>query len=104
MKKLLSVLLIASFSLVLAACGGGDEDNATDTASSGPEQLYNQKCMNCHGKNLEGAFGPELAHIGSKLSKEDIEKIILEGQGQMPKGLLKGEDASSVAEWLANKK
>lgn len=100
MKKLLSMLFVASF--VLAACGGGD--NTDDTASADPQHLYNQKCMNCHGKNLEGAFGPELAHIGAELSKEDIERIILEGQGQMPKGLLKGEQASAVAEWLANKK
>jgi cytochrome c551 len=112
-KKLLALLM--GTSLVLAACGGGDDaanektTNAgggeTTTADGGDAQkFFNQKCSSCHGQNLEGGAGPALNKIGSKLSKEDIEKIIADGQGGMPKGLLQGEEASSVAEWLAGKK
>lgn len=113
MKKKLLALLMGT-SLVLAACGGGDDAKETDkgtktggetTASAGDaEKLYNQKCSSCHGGNLEGGVGPALEKAGSKLSKEDIENIIANGQGAMPQGLLKGDEASQVAEWLAGKK
>jgi len=110
-KKLLALLL--GTSLVLAACGGDDssdepanggEDTST-TADAGQEaKLFEQKCSSCHGQNLEGGVGPELKTVGSKYSKEEIETIIVEGKGSMPKGLLTGDDASAVAEWLAEKK
>ncbi|HAQ06926.1 MAG TPA: cytochrome C551 [Bacillus bacterium] len=105
MKKKLLALLMGT-SLVLAACGGGggDEAGGGDTAGADPEKLYNQKCSSCHGGDLEGGVGPKLSDVGSRLSQEDIEKVIAEGQGSMPPKLLEGDDASAVAEWLANKK
>lgn len=116
-KKLLALLMGAS--LVLAACGGGDDageekdtgttgdttTTETETASGGDaEKLFNQKCSSCHGADLAGGVGPNLQKVGTKLSKDKIEKIILEGQNSMPKGQLQGDDASTVAEWLASKK
>lgn len=112
-KKLLALLM--GTSLVLAACGGGNEatdekdtgttGGETTTAGAGDaEKLYNQKCSSCHGGNLEGAVGPALDKAGSHLSKEDIENIIANGKGAMPPGLLKGDEAAQVAEWLAAKK
>ncbi|UYZ21592.1 cytochrome c551 [Mesobacillus jeotgali] len=104
MKKKLLALLMGT-SLVLAACGGGgDEAGGGDTAGADPEKLYNQKCSSCHGGNLEGGVGPKLSDVGSRLSQEDIESVIANGQGSMPPKLLEGDDASAVAEWLANKK
>ena len=107
MKKKLFALLIGA-SLALAACGGGEDDagsGSDTTAGAGDaETFYNQKCSSCHGGELQGGAGPELAAIGSKYSQEEIEGIIANGQGIMPKELLKGEDASAVAEWLAGKK
>lgn len=105
MKNVLFALLVTA-STVLTACGGGEStsDNSTDTAKSDPEKMYMQKCSNCHGADLTGGAGPALNQIGTTHSKEDIEKIINEGQKMMPKGLLEGEDASKVAEWLAEKK
>lgn len=38
------------------------------------------------------------------MSAEEIEKIIVDGKGSMPPGLLTGDDAKLVAEWLAEKK
>lgn len=103
MKKKLLALLMGT-ALLLAACGGGDDAADTPTAGGGDaEKLYGQKCSSCHGGNLEGGVGPKLSAIGSKYSKEDIEKIIAEGKGSMPKGLLEGADASAVASWLAEK-
>lgn len=101
MKKKLLALLMGT-SLVLAACGGGDDESkSTETASGGDAQkLFEQKCSACHGVDLAGGAGPKLK--GTALSKEEIENIILNGKGGMPKGLLQGEDASKVAEWVAN--
>ncbi|WP_053368263.1 cytochrome c551 [Bacillus sp. FJAT-27245] len=99
-KKLLALLMGAS--MVMAACGGGgDKDSASEV---NPEKLYNQKCSGCHGGDLKGGTGPDLSKIGAALSKDEIQKIIEEGKGGMPSGLYKGEEASKVAEWLAEKK
>ncbi|MGV2939795.1 cytochrome c551 [Mesobacillus sp. LC4] len=104
MKKKLLALLMGT-SLALAACGGGgDEAGGGDTAGADPEKLFNQKCSSCHGGNLEGGVGPKLSDVGSRLSQDEIESVIANGQGSMPPKLLEGDDASAVAEWLANKK
>lgn len=103
MKKKLLALLMGT-SLALAACGGGGDEAGGDKAGADPEKLFNQKCSSCHGGNLEGGVGPKLSDVGTRLSKEDIEKVIANGQGSMPAKLLEGDDASAVAEWLANKK
>jgi len=110
--KLSAFLLGATF--VLAACGGaGDKDNANDQGDQGgeapvataqAEELYQQNCASCHGQNLEGVAGPKLQNIGSKYSKDEIQNIILNGQGAMPKGLLQGDEAAAVAQWLSEKK
>jgi cytochrome c551 len=102
-KKLLALLM--GTSLALAACGGGGEDEAGgDKAGADPEKLFNQKCSSCHGGNLEGGVGPKLSDVGARLSQEDIEGVIANGKGSMPPKLLEGDDATAVAEWLANKK
>lgn len=67
-----------------------------------PEKLYEQKCSACHGGYLEGGVGPALDTIGSYYSKEELSNIIANGQGAMPAGLLKNEEAEVVAEWLAD--
>ncbi|MDQ0218386.1 cytochrome c [Peribacillus cavernae] len=114
MKKKLLALLMGT-SLVLAACGGGDDDNAdkepannnneTSTADAGDAaEIYKNNCASCHGQNLEGAVGPKLSDAGSRLSKDEIETTIAEGKGSMPAGIIQGDEASQVADWLAQKK
>ncbi|CAN7203708.1 cytochrome c551 [Rossellomorea sp. LjRoot5] len=102
-KKLLGVLFGAS--LLLAACGG-DGSDSTETSSGGvdPEKIVNNKCTSCHGGNLEGGMGPALKNIGAELSKDEIRETIKNGKGQMPPGLIEGEEADAVAEWLSKKK
>ena len=97
--------------LLLAACGGEKEpDSANNSGTSDTvnvsdaEKIYNQKCSNCHGGDLRGGVGPDLTKIGGTLSQEDIEQVIANGQGAMPKGLIEGTEATAVAEWLATKK
>lgn len=109
-KKLLTAIFGAV--LVLGACGGGDKtkedatepNTGTETAVVDAEKIVNAKCITCHGGNLEGASGPALDEIGSELSEAEILDVINNGQGGMPGGIIKGEDADAVAKWLVEKK
>ncbi|MGJ7920295.1 cytochrome c551 [Neobacillus sp. LXY-4] len=103
-KKMLGILAGTTLVFTLAACGGGD--SAKDTAGSAvdPEKLYSQKCSSCHATDLKGGVGPDLTQVGSRLSKDEIEKVIVDGRNAMPKGQLTGADATAVAGWLAEKK
>lgn len=111
--KMKLLALFMGTSLVLAACGGdgdrasdstGETNSGKDTASNGEEIYKNASCVGCHGQDLGGGAGPNLQKIGGKYNAEEIEKIILNGQGTMPKEQLKGDDAKAVAQWLAEKK
>lgn len=104
MKKMpLSIVLGAA--MFLAACSGGDSGGSdTSTEQMDPEKLYMGKCSSCHGGNLEGSSAPELAQIGAKKSYEEILNVIQNGQGRMPGGIIEGERAELVAEWLSEKK
>ncbi|MFD0050228.1 cytochrome c551 [Actinomycetes bacterium NPDC127524] len=106
MKKKLFALL-AGTSIVLAACGGGNDSSKNDTSSAGAgdaAKIFENKCSACHGQNLEGAVGPNLTKIGSKLTTDQIKKTIANGKGNMPAELITGKDADKVAEWLSKKK
>ncbi|MED5077054.1 cytochrome c [Geobacillus stearothermophilus] len=99
-------------SLALAACGGGgdnaggknDGSNGGGDTAAAAEQIFKQNCASCHGQDLSGGVGPNLQKVGSKYSKDQIKDIIANGRGAMPAGIIKGEDADKVAEWLAAKK
>jgi cytochrome c551 len=112
-KKLLTVLFGSA--LMLAACGGGDsaeetdttttETETTETASVDAEKIVGQSCISCHGTNLEGqGNAPALTDVGARLSEEEILDVIENGRGGMPGGLISGEEAQAVALWLSEKK
>jgi|SRR5690625_2559463 len=117
MKKWLMAVLFGTL-LVLGACGGGgadteepadegteesaDDGGTVDTAAA--EDVYKSSCASCHADDLSGGVGPDLTEIGSKLSADEIEDIIANGQGSMPAGTATGDDATAVAEWLAEHK
>lgn len=104
-KKLLTLLTGTALVMGLAACGGGNTDKGTDTASSDTgAKIFDQKCSGCHGGDLKGGMGPNLTKVGSKYSKDDILGILKNGKGQMPANVVSGDDANAVAEWLAAKK
>ena len=99
MKKKLLAAIFASL-LVLGACGGANKTNdngATtggETASVDAEKIVNNKCISCHGNNLAGGSAPALTNVGSKYTEAEIHDIIINGQGGMPGGLIKGEEAT----------
>lgn len=73
-------------------------------AADDPEGLVKASCVSCHGQNLEGGVGPALADVGSRLSAEQIETVINNGQNAMPPGIVDAEKAKTIAAWLAEKK
>lgn len=111
MMKLKLMALLFGSALVLSACGGAEEPadeaseggSTTETAGSA-EDIVQQSCIGCHGRELEGGSGPNLQQVGAKYSEDEIKNIIINGQGGMPKGLLNDADAEVVAAWLAEKK
>ncbi|HIS28647.1 MAG TPA: cytochrome c [Candidatus Avamphibacillus intestinigallinarum] len=84
-------------------------DNQTEEKSEGgetadPEDIFKQSCASCHANDLSGDFGPDLRKVGKDHSADDIKKIVLEGQGQMPAQDLSDDEATEIAEWLADHK
>ncbi|MEA3318945.1 MULTISPECIES: cytochrome c550 [unclassified Bacillus (in: firmicutes)] len=75
-----------------------------ETVELSAEELYQQNsCIGCHGGNLEGAgAAPALTDVGDRLSQEEIQNVIVNGQGAMPAGLATPKEAEVLAEWLAN--
>ncbi|WP_238985117.1 c-type cytochrome [Bacillus kwashiorkori] len=100
--KLVLAAITVIFMISLVACSNDSTSGPKSNLS--PDQLFLQSCASCHGKDFKSGYAPDLDVIGSKYTSEEIEKIILNGKGQMRGGFLKGEDAKKVAEWLAEKK
>ncbi|API90559.1 MULTISPECIES: cytochrome c550 [Virgibacillus] len=88
-----------------AAEGGGEkaEESQEGETTDDPEAVYETNCSSCHGGDLSGGMGPDLTQVGSKLSKDEIQNIIINGQGQMPAGMASEAEAQVLAEWLAEK-
>ncbi|HET7658132.1 MAG TPA: cytochrome c [Bacillales bacterium] len=90
------------------AKGGGKSQASTqsqaNSANATPKAIFEGHCAQCHGENLQGKIGPNLQHIGSQMSKDDILNQIKNGGGGMPPGVIQGEQAKKVATWLAKKK
>ncbi|SFK10850.1 MULTISPECIES: cytochrome c551 [unclassified Bacillus (in: firmicutes)] len=107
-KKLLMIVLGTSLALTVGACGKKEESKPSspgqEASADSSEKIFQKSCAGCHGNDLQGLSGPALQKVGGKYGKEDIEKIITKGRGAMPAGLIQGEDAKKVAEWLAEKK
>ena len=107
MKKLL-LLLGLTFVMILTACGGNEEaaDTGEETASTEDGEAVYQaaSCFSCHGNDLEGASGPSLQDVGSRLSEDEIRTTIEEGKGMMPAGLVaEQDDLDALVEWLSSK-
>lgn len=95
-------LIIIFVSIFIVGCG--KDEGAANMGDIDAENLYQQKCSNCHGMDLKGDTAADLSKIGAKYSKEEIEQIILKGKSSMPKKLYEGAEAEAIAKWLSSKK
>lgn len=97
------ILIITMSSIGIHNAGEAKKDK--EQAAMDPEAIFKQNCASCHGQNLEGGAGPALAKIGGKYDKAQIADIIRNGKGSgMPAGVVKGEEAKIITDWLAEKK
>lgn len=107
------LLLTPLLALALAGCGGGDSDaGGADTAdlpgdagSRGAQVVTSEGCLGCHQIGTEGNSGPgpELTQIGSKLSKEEIEDVLVNPRPPMPSfSNLPDGDRAAIADYLSD--
>src|SRR5699024_3143680 len=105
LKKAQLVVGMFFMAMMLAACGGGNDGNNgnNDGDSEEAEQLYEKSSANCHGDDLEGESDPQLDNIGTEMSIDEIREQIDDGSDdcEMPEGLLEGDDADEVVDWLS---
>jgi mono/diheme cytochrome c family protein len=76
-------LIVALFALALTPFPASAQSSAPDPAAG--KALWdgnNTQCKNCHGKNGEGAFGPDLA--GRGLSAAQFQQAVRKPWGVMP--------------------
>lgn len=69
------------------------------------KELFRQTCASCHtlaAANARGVTGPNLDEIGEMTEERVLSAIKVGGTGQkrMPAGLLEGEDAEYVAQYV----
>ncbi|WP_459501835.1 cytochrome c551 [Bacillus sp. C1] len=105
-KKLLAIALGTSLALTVGACGKKEEGTSSNQSAStdSAEQIFQKSCAGCHASDLSGATGPDLRKVGGKYDAAEIADIIKKGRGSMSPGLIQGEDAKKVSEWLAEHK
>jgi cbb3-type cytochrome c oxidase subunit III len=108
-KPLIAALVAAAVALPLAACGRDEPDLSNGKA------MFTQKCGSCHAlgrAGTQGQTGPDLdtsfrAALAAGMNRETIEGIVQKQilhprrNSKMPAGLVKGEDASDVAAYVA---
>ncbi|RSL30906.1 cytochrome c [Salibacterium salarium] len=97
------LLLTLGLSIVGVNQQAGDE-NGEETEEQDPveygEEVAMESCVSCHGDNLEGASGPNIANAGEDHSAEEIADIAQNGVGDMPSGMANAEEAQAIAEYL----
>lgn len=77
-----------------------DNGKTEDVAAEFDPEVAVGKCIGCHGGDLKGNGGPAL--VGTKLSKDQIKDIILNGTtGGMPAGLIKNDaELDAMADYI----
>ncbi|GAB3050957.1 cytochrome c550 [Virgibacillus ainsalahensis] len=78
----------------------GSEESGEGETTEDPAAVFESNCASCHGADLSGGAGPALTEVGSKLSAEEIQDIIINGQGSMPAGMATEPQAEALGQWL----
>ncbi|MFA1820435.1 cytochrome c550 [Virgibacillus oceani] len=80
--------------------GAQEEESSEGETTDDPSAVYETNCASCHGADLSGGAGPELAEVGNRLGEDEIIDIIMNGQGAMPGGLVSEDEAQAITTWL----
>jgi|SRR5690625_1281140 len=97
MRKWLLAIVLGSI-LVLGACGGGDDasDDGGESVAAEAEELVKDNCASCHSGDFELVAGE------TGFSADELEDIIKEGIGGMPSIDVSDDEATAIAEYLAD--
>jgi hypothetical protein len=98
-------LVLADKEEEAGAVGATRNETLTESQERGKE-LFRQQCWSCHtlaAAGARGVTGPNLDRIGDIQPERIITAIENGGTGQglMPAGLLEGEEAQDVAEYVS---
>lgn len=100
---ILAVIIISYVGVDQREARENPEESENNVEELSGEDLFKSNCATCHGDDLSGDSAPALTDVGSKLSEEEIEDIIINGTGDMPAGQASNEEAPIIAEWLSEK-
>ena len=78
--------------------GEGEGGGEADPAVAAGLEFYDQTCASCHMAGGTGGFGPAL--VGQGLTADEIEEVVVNGQGAMPGGLASGDDLANVVAYV----
>lgn len=109
MRKWLLAIVFGSV-LVLGACGGDDggnegdggddasteDEGASESVTAEVEELVKDNCASCHS----GDFGLTPGDTG--FSEDELVDIIKDGIGDMPAIDVSDDEATAIAEYLAD--
>ncbi len=104
MKKNIAALILSSSALLALSLAGAARAQSAGDAAAG-KSLWDgnfTQCRNCHGKDGEGAFGPDLA--GRGLSPSEFKQAVRKPWGIMPayvESQYSDQDLSNLAAYFA---
>ena len=75
-----------------------------DSSSRGAALVSSSGCLGCHklGEAGNGGPGPDLTQIGGRLSKEEIDDVLVNPRPPMPSfASMPDDDRTAIAEYLS---
>jgi mono/diheme cytochrome c family protein len=116
-RSLLLLIVVLACALLGAACGSSSsDDSSSDSGSTASESteggddkapsgksLFVNSCGSCHtlaDAGTSGTVGPSLDDL--KPTSAEALAMIKKGGGAMPAGILEGEDAQAVADYVGS--
>lgn len=114
-KKFLVSLLFLALIMVISACGGGGDEEGSETGgdtdgggeiaqgdTTNGAEIYESNCMSCHGQEGAGGSGPSLQ--GSSDYDAVVQQVKNGGGGmQAFEGKISEQEVADVSAYIAEK-